>query len=325
MQTPNSSCGSPHGSQFDSPCGFKIQSCIDDFLGTPPRKLFVEEDAGYSSPQKKQKLDTGSAPSSGPPEVVRKKSSKNPAGPIKGLPVKPDDFFIKQLQKIGTGSYGEVFRVTLDNFEIPESPSFAMKVISVIPGGRTSPNDLRCEAANFGSQKCVPGVGMSSTDGKTYYGFSPIALPLNELPITSENIEKVDDLTRDAVMKGPFSVAADACPENMGFLSAGTPTPVLGENRLPCAGSPVANDEVVFIDLGNAEPNDCNPKYGALFDEGAMNSDDAKLKYRRFKCDMMSALLRNRILPEPQNEYDIVRKICKSKLYGYTYAAGDRR
>lgn len=320
--------------EYKCQCGSQIRSCFEGSFGIPPiRVLFEDAGAGagaidlLSSPSKMMKLESGSsAISCGPPEAPRKPRKKpDVLVPIEGLSVLPDDFFIKQLQKIGAGSYGEVFRVTLDNFEIPESPSFAMKVISVIPGGRTSPNDLRCEAANFGSQKCVPGVGMSSTDGKTYYGFSPIALPLNELPITSENIEKVDDLTRDAVMKGPFSVAADACPENMGFLSAGTPTPVLGENRLPCAGSPVANDEVVFIDLGNAEPNDCNPKYGALFDEGAMNSDDAKLKYRRFKCDMMSALLRNRILPEPQNEYDIVRKICKSKLYGYTYAAGDRR
>jgi hypothetical protein len=322
--------------EYNCQCGSQIRSCFEVSFGIPPiRVLFEDAGAGacagaidlLSSPSKMMKLESGSsAISCGPPEAPRKPRKKTDVlVPIEGLSVLPNDFYINRLKCIGKGSYGEVFSVKLGNFGIPESPSFAMKVISVIPGGRTSTNDLRYEAKNFGSPKCVPGVGMSSTDGKTYYGFSPITVPLDKLPITSENIEKVYDLTRDAVMKGPFSVAADACPENMGFLSAGTPTPVLGENRLPCAGSPVENDEVVFIDLGNAEPNDCNPKYGALFDEGAMKSDEAKLKYRRFKCDMMSALLRNRLLAEPRNEYDIVRKICKSKLYGYTYAAGDRR
>jgi hypothetical protein len=314
-----------------SPCG-AFQSCL---VGSPktPCRLFVEDDEAdklfsSSSSPKKPKLDTGKpAIICGPPEAPRKQRKK-PKGPvpIEGLPVLPDDFYINRLEQIGEGSYGQVFKVNLVNCGIPESQSFAMKVISVIPGGRTTPNDLRCEAANFGSPKCVPGVGMSSPDGKTYYGFSPIAVPLDKFPITSQNIEEVIDLTKAAVMDGHLSVAADACPENMGFLSAATPTVVLGENGLPCAGVEIEEDCVKFIDIGNADsPNDCNPKYGALFDEGAMDSDEAHLKYRRFKCDMMSALLRNRLLAEPRNEYDIVREICNSETYGYTYAAGDRR
>jgi len=321
MPTFESPCGSP--------CGLLIRSRLDDLPGTP-RVLFEGNDSGavdlISSPPKMKKLDSGNAEiSCGPPEAPRKQRKKpNLPVPIEGLPVLPDDFYINRLKRIGAGSYGEVFKVKLDDFEIPESPSFAMKVISVIPGGRTSPNDLRCEAKNFGSPKCVLGVGMTSTDGKSYYGFSPIAVPLNHLTIASENIEAVDDLTRDAIMGAYFSVVVDACPDNMGSLSAGTPTVVLGENGLPCAGIPIKQDCVQFIDIGNAEsPNDCNPKFGALFDEGEMDSEEAQQKYRRFKCDMMSALLRNRLLLEPRNEYDIVREICKN--YAYTYAAGDRR
>jgi hypothetical protein len=314
MQIPNSSCGSPCGA---------FQRCL---VGSPktPRRLFEGDDKAnnlFSSPPKKPKMDTGRAPISGgsPPELLRK---KKPIGPIEGLLVKQDCLTPIITKKLGEGSFGTVFQVHLPGNELP----FAMKVIDIVSGGRSSPSDVRKEASNYSSPKCIPGVGMSSPDGKTYYGFSSIAKPLDKFPITFQNIEKVIDLTKAAVMNGPFSVVLDTCPENIGFISAGTPTPVLGENRLLCAGSPVQDDEVVFIDLGNADtPNDCNPKYSALFDEEAMDSDEAKLKYRRFKCNMMSALLRNRLLPEPRNEYDIVREICNSEPYGYTYAAGDRR
>lgn len=326
-----SNCGSPCGSPCDSSCdAFQIRSCFDEFPGTPPgtpRKLFPEEDAEavdlYASPPKKQKLETGSAPITGPPEIVRKKPSKKPDAPIEGLPVLPADFTPYIWGKIGEGSFGTVFKVS---FPDDDASSFAMKVINLVPGGRSSLSDLRNEASNYGSPKCIPGVGMSSPDGKKYFGFSPIAEPLNNASITSKNVEGINNMTNDAIMGANFPLITDSNLENLGIIRAGTPTPVLGENGLPCAGSLVEKDEVVIIDGGKFGcPNDCNGKYGALFDENAMDSEEAQQKYRRFKCDMMSALLRNRILVEPRNEYDIVREICKSETYGYTYAAGNRR
>jgi len=307
-----SPCGSPNGSRLNN-----------DFPGTPSRVLFGGGDDKYLSPPKKQKQETGSFPISGPPEIGRKKASKKPADPIKGLPVLPNGFEPKIAGKLGEGSFGKVFQV---RFPGDDTSSYAMKVVEVVPGGRSSPIDLRIEASNYGSPKCNFGFGMSSSNGSQYFGFSCIAEPLDNAPITPENIEEIDSKTRDAIMGANFGLITDASLGNMGIVRAGTPTPILGEDGLPCAGSIVEQDKVVIIDGGEFDsPNDCNGKYGALFDEDAMNSLEAQLKYRRFKCDVVSALLRNRLLPEPRNEYDIVREICNSELYGYTYAAGDRR
>ena len=320
--------------EFNSPRGaFQIQSCLHDLPETPPRVLFGGQDDctaeavdELSSPLKIRMIDGGaSLPISGPPEAPRKRTKK-PMGPIEGLPVLQDGFTPCILKKIGKGSFGKVFQVCFPGDDTSTAPSFAMKVIKVVPGGRISPSDLRNEASSYGSPKCIPGVGMSSPDGRQYVGFLTIAEPLDKASITHENIEEIDGMTRDAIMEGDFPLITDSSPENIGIVRAGTPTPILGENGLPCAGSLVENDEVVIIDGGRIpHPNDCNGKYGALFDEGAMDSVEAQQKYRRFKCDVLSALLRNRLLAEPRNEYDIVREICKSPLYGYTYAAGDRR
>lgn len=310
--------------EFNSPCvTFQIRSCLHELPGTPLRLFEGDAVDLYASPPKKQRLDIGSAPFSGPPELVRKKSTKKPNGPIEGLPVLPDGFKPIIAGELGKGSFGSVFKVSLpgDGYL-----NFAMKVIDVVPGGRSSPSDLRKEALNYGSPKCIPGVGMSSPDGRKYFGFSPIAEPLNKASITPQNIEKIVFMTCCAIMKAKFELITDLSPENMGIVRDGTPTPILGEDGLPRAGPLVENDEVVIIDGGEFDsPNDCNGKYGALFDEGAMKSFEAQQKYRRFKCDVLSALLRNRLLSEPRNEYDIVREICKSDKYRYTYAAGDRR
>lgn len=308
----NSPCGSPNGSRLNN-----------DFPGTPSRVLFGVGDEKYLSPPKKQKQETGSVPISGPPEIGRKKTSKKPADPIKGLPVLPNGFEPKIAGELGKGSFGKVFQV---RFPGDDTSSFAMKVINVLPGGRSSPSDLRKEASNYGSPKCIPGFGMSSPDGSQYFGFSPIAEPLDKATITQENIDEIESKTCDVIMKSDFPKITDSSLENMGILRAGTPTPILGKDGLPCAGFVVEKEEVVIIDVGSIQhPNDCNGKYGALFDEGAMDSEEAQLEYRRFKCDVLSALLRNRLLAEPRNEYDIVREICNSEPYGYTYAAGDRK
>jgi hypothetical protein len=322
---------SEFNSPCSSPCGFQIRSCFDSLPETPVCDvLFGNEDALavdlFSSPAKMQKIDEGTSfPISGPPEAPRK-VSKKPVSPIEGLPVLPEDFKPIILKKIGKGSFGNVFQVCFLSDDSFDRPLYAMKVIKVVPGGCSSQSDLRKEASNYGSPKCNVGFGMSSHDGRNYYGFSTIAQPLDTVPITSENIKNIIDMTKDAIMKAKFSLITDANPGNLGIIRAGTPTPILGEDGLPHAGSPVKNNEVVFIDLGDIEsPNDCNGKYGALFDEREMDSEEEQLKYRKFKCDMISALLRNRILAEPRNEFNIVREICNSEPYGYTYAAGDRR
>jgi hypothetical protein len=324
MKKFNSPCGSPCG-------GFQIQSCLSDLPRTPPRRLFQGEEDAYtasvvdeqSSPLKMRMIDGGaSLPISRPPEAPRKRT-KNRIGPIEGLSVLPHDFGSKIVGDLGEGSFGKVFRV---RFPGDDTSSYAMKVVEVVPGGRSSPIDLRIEASNYGSPKCNFGFGMSSLDGRKYFGFSCIAEPLDKALITSKNIDKIDNMARNAIMSGKFSVVVDANLGNIGIVRAGTPTPILGVDGLPCAGFRVENDDVLFIDLGeNSGPNDCNGKYGALFDEGAMDSEEAQLKYRKFKCDVVSALLRNRLLAEPRNEYDIVREICNSDTYRYTYAAGDRR
>lgn len=324
---------SEFNSPFSSPCGaFQIRSCLHDLPGTPPRRLFGGQDDCtaeavdlISSPQKKQRLETGSSPISGPPEAPRKPTKKK-SGPIEGLPVLQDGFTPCILKKIGKGSFGRVFQVCFSGDDTSTAPSFAMKVIKVVPGGRSSPSDLFREASNYGSPKCNLGVGMSSPDGSKYFGFSTIAVPLDKAQITEENIRKIITMTNDCIMGANFPLITDANPGNLGIIRSGTPMPILGEDGLPRAGSLVQEDEVVIIDGGAFDsPNDCNGKYGALFDEDAMVSLEAQQKYRRFKCDVLSALLRNRLLSEPRNEYDIVREICKSPLYEYTYAAGDRR
>jgi len=322
MSALNSSCGSP--------CDFQIRTCLSDLSGTPPRVLFAGEGESadlYSSPTKVRRMNDGDrSPISGPPEAPRKHLKKKLSGPIKGLPVLPDDFKIQINGELGRGSFGKVKSVHLEENPSVSSPVFAMKVIEIIPGGRVSPTDARKEAENYGSRGCIPGFGMSSSDGKTYFGFSPIVEPLDKTLVTINNIKLITDMARTAIMAAKISMVFDVSTENMGIIRAGTPTPILGGDGLPCAGPIVEKEEVLLLDPGNNDgPNDCNGKYGALFDEGVMDSEDEQLKYRRFKCDVMSALLRNRIVSEPRNEYDIVREICKSEAYGYTYAAGDRR
>jgi hypothetical protein len=284
--------------------------------------LFQDGEENFSSPTKKHKAEGVDTYLVVKPPPAPIKQRKLPKGPIEGLPVLSDDSSPVILKKLGKGSFGSVFEVSLHDHS-GELKSCAMKVVKM-KNGRISPRDLLEEASNFGSPKCIPGIGMSSRDGSKYFGFSPIADPLDKASITSDNVEQLVSMTHDALMGVSFSLIPDANPENLGIIHAGTPIPVLGDDGMLKAGSLVEEDEVVVIDIGNiANPNDCNGKYGALFDEDAMLNIENQKRYRSFKCDMMSALLRNRILVEPRNEYDIVREICE--IYRYTYAAGDRR
>lgn len=308
---PGSPCGSPCGSPFGSPCDFQILR----FPETPPRALFRSDDE-VQSPLKVRKIsESESRPFICPEAPMKQKKSK---GPIKGLPTLTNDSCILRIDDIGDGSFGTVFSV-----RVPGSPSnFAMKEINV--SGRSSPNDLLRENANFGKPGCVPGFAMSSPNGDKCYLFSPICDPLDKTDrINTENIDEINALMHDSIMKSSFSIITDANLSNMGIARAGTPTPILGENGLPCAGEPIPKDSVLFIDIGNNGVNDCNPLTSALFDEHEMNTEEEQLQYRKFKCELLTALLRNRIQKVPRNEYDIAREICD--LYGYVYAGGNRR
>jgi hypothetical protein len=336
MQTFNSSSsyGSPCRSPCGSPCDFEIRSCFkDSFETTPPgtpRVLFGEKDAGAvdllsspsPSPLKKQKLNIGSASISGPPDAPSKRKKNKP---IPGLPVLDDDDadFYQIIGYLGEGSFGKVKRIQLKNdARNPDSPSFALKIV---PSGRASPKDLSDEGNNFGKKGCNWGVAMTTPDG-TFIGVSTIAKPLSDADITAKNIDEIIALTSEALMEANISVLNDAGPSNIGIIEKGTPTVIFGQDGLPCAGPLILEKTVKIIDVGPVdEPENANPMFSAMIPAENMIHENEIMKYRRFKCDMMSALLRNRLLAEPRNEYDIVREICNSETYGYTYAAGDRR
>jgi hypothetical protein len=286
--------------------------------------LFGDDEDSFSSPVKMQRLETGSAPISGPPpEQPSKRKGKKP---IPGLPVLEDNDadFYKIIGKLGEGSFGKVVtRIQLKNEAgNPDSPSFALKIV---PSGRASPKDLSAEGNNFGKKGCNWGVAMTTPDG-TFIGVSTLAKPLSEADITAENIDEIIALTSEALMEADVTVVNDANPNNIGIIEPGTPTVIFGQDGLPCAGTPIRKRTVKIIDVGPVyEPENANPVFSAMIPVENMEHEKEIMEYRRFKCDMMSALLRNRLLAEPRNEYDIVREICNSELYGYTYAAGDRR
>lgn len=314
----NSSCGSPYG----SPCDFRIRSCLSDLSGTPPRVLFAGESADlYSSPIKVRMMNDGDrSPISGPPPEQPRKLPK--PKPIPGLPVLDDDKskFYQIIGNLGKGSFGKVRKVQFTGN--PDSPSFALKIVG---SGRASPKDLSVEGKNYGKPGCNHGVSMTTSDG-TFMGFSSIATPLSDAVVNSDNIDELISLTSDVLMTADISVVNDANPNNIGIIEPATPTVILGKDGLPCAGPPVLKRTVKIIDVGPVyEPENADPKFSAMISAEDMISEKDVIKYRKFKCDVMTAWLRNRLLAEPRNEYDIVREICKSEAYGYTYAAGNRR
>ena len=283
-----------------------------------PNELFqIDEN---DSPSKRQKISFEINP---PKKPTKKKVSKI----IPGLPILDDsqmDMKIDICRKIGSGSFGNVYQIQLKShtgISDVEAPYFAMKIIP--PGERTCYKDLIAEASNFGKDGCIPGFAMSKSDG-TYLGFSPIAEPLSQKIIHSGNIEKILKLTYEAIMNAQIQVVNDVNMENMGYISKGTPTIILDENGFPCEGPPISRDIVRIIDLGDCEaPEDANPIYTALISVENMIEQDDINKFRKFKFEMMEALLKNKILPISQqlSHEMIVSEICRK--YKYQYAKGE--
>jgi hypothetical protein len=295
------------------PSSPRLINCFE----SPPQILFQRDEG--ESPLKRQKLISSQQ---SPRKPIKKKVLKV----IPGLPILNDEemkMIFNVNQKIGSGSFGNVYSIQLRaNAERPESPSFAMKIIS--PGNRTCHKDLVAEASNFCKDGCIHGFGMSKPDG-TYLGFSPIANPLSKMEINSENIEEIIRLTCEAIEKAPIEVVNDANMDNMGYIPEGTRVIILDENGLPdISETVIPNNTVRMIDLGQCEaPEDANPKYTALIPIEKMVIEDDIRKFRRFKCDMMEALLQNKILSisEQSSHQVIVSKICKK--YEYQYAGGE--
>ncbi len=248
-----------------------------------------------------------------PPKKMKSKSKSNAnkaAGflelPILSTPLSFGD-------RLGKGSFGKVYEVCL-----PDSP--LLVAVKVVKSGKLPAKMLRAEADNFGSPGCAKGVPMVGEDG-TYYAFSSIAKPLTE--IGAEDLESVIQKTKDAISAAPIEVVYDVKPKNFGFIPRGTPTVQKDENGQPMVGPLTTEDKVEIIDLGScASPEDADASFNPLIDDEAMDTEEAKLKFRKFKCEMMEALLRNKFAEMPEDEKWIVADICTK--YCYRYAGGEQ-
>lgn len=282
-----------------------------DLFGTPtkgtPKRIRDESPERFcpGSPEACLRFQMPSPPKK--PKVSKTKATL-------GLPILSTPLFFGRV--LGKGSFGEVQEVRL-----PNSPLF-VAVKSVKPG-KLSAKILREEAANFGSPGCANGFALGGEDG-TYYGFSSIAIPLNNMhEVGRENLESVIDLTKKAILTAPIHVIYDAKPENFGFIPQGTSTVTVDENGQPCVGPLTTADKVEIIDLGRIEsPEEADKFFNPLLDDEAMETEKAEILFRKFKCDMMEALLRNQFSEIQDDDKQIVADICTK--FGYRYAGGEQ-
>jgi hypothetical protein len=297
MQTPPST---PPSSPTRRSPGRQMQPV--DLFGSPKR-----------SRNKSPTVDCSSLQMPSPPKKMKKKATKLPAT-LKLAPIlRKTISFVKLL---GKGSFGKVYEVTL-----PDSPlSVAMKYIR---SGTLTAKMLRNETANFGSPGCANGVAMADENG-TYYAFSEIAIPLNRMrEIGFENLESVIQMTNDALMNAPINVVYDAKPENLGFIPKGTLTVERDENEQPCGGLLTSQNQVKIIDCGCIEsPEEADKVFNPLLDDDDIKTQDAQNLFRKFKCEMMEALLRNQFAEIPKDEKLIVSYYCTQ--YGWRYAGGQQ-
>lgn len=212
---------------------------------------------------------------------------------------------------LGKGSFGKVYEVKL-----PGSPlSIAVKVVEA---GNMSAKALRQEANSFGSPGCPEGVPFAGEDG-TYYAFSSIAIPFDRIDV--EKLESVVKMTKEAMVTLDNKKLYDAKPENFGFIPRGTPTVQKDENGQPMVGPLTTEDQVVLLDMSeHKSPEDADGIFNPLLDDEALETKEQQAIFRKFKCEMMEALLRNQFADSPEDEKKIVAGICTK--FGYRYAGG---
>lgn len=275
---------------------------------------------------------TGEVPGipSGPPPAPSKfmKKKSGPEEPttlaLKGLVLLT--ILWKQIANLGAGSFGTVVKVVFlpspgSPPGTPCSPPVAMKTVT--QSKQQSAKALRAEAANLGSPGCASGVAATCEKGKLYL-FTPIAIPLTKMyRIGATLLEEVIRLTKKAIMKAPLSVVFDCNPNNLGFVRLGTTTVVADENGQPCAGPPTDANSVVFLDLGYCpSPEEANKDFNPILDNEAVETEEQKANFRKFKCEMMEALLRNQFADMPEDENRIVADLCTT--YSWRYAGGQK-
>jgi hypothetical protein len=229
------------------------------------------------------------------------------------------------LGLLGKGSFGEVHSVCFSPpagspSGTPNSPPIAVKIVK---SGKVVPKALKEEAESFNSPGCAQGVAMQGDD-ETYYGFSSIATPLSKMTeIGAEMLHAVIKMMKPTIMAVPIGVVYDCKPENLGFIPKGTPTVKVGPDGQPCVSNFTDKDQVVFIDIGIIRsPDEADKNFNPLLDDEALETKEQQANFRKFKCEVMEALLRNKFAKMPQDQKQIVANICTK--YGWRYAGGQQ-
>lgn len=277
------------------------------YLGSPGRILF------------------GGSPKRGPPDAPSKKRTKpkigddkKPSYALKGLVIL--DVPCTRICNLGVGSFGVVDKVLLESsLGTPCSPQVAMK--KIVDSPKQGPKGLLKEAANLGKPGCAFGVAATDIQGNLFL-FTSLAIPLTQIYYLGRQIlDQIIVMTKSAIMQAPLSVVYDCKPANLGLVQKGTPTVVADPNGQPCVGPLTDVDSVVFLDLGTCgSPEEADGNFNPLLDDDALETEDEQLKFRKFKCEMMEALLWNQFAEHPQEENLIVAIECTKR--GWSYARG---
>lgn len=232
----------------------------------------------------------------------------------------------KWIDNLGDGSFGTVDKVALlpppgSPLGTPCSPPVAMKTVS--QSDRQGPKALRAEAANLGSPGCAFGVATTNDDGDLII-FTSVAVPLSKMgQIGYQLLEEIISLMKISIKEGPLGVILDLKLENLGIIPEGTATVVPDEKGQPSIGPPTQKKQVVILDLGNfLDAEDTDATYTVFLEENDLMTEEQQANFRKFKCEMMEALLRNQFADSPEDEKLIVASICTT--YGWRYAGGQQ-
>jgi hypothetical protein len=192
---------------------------------------------------------------------------------------------------------------------------------TVKPSPKQGPKALIAEAANVGSPGCASGVAVTNDDGDLFI-FTSVAVPLSKMcKIESQLLEEIISLMGISIMMAPLQVILDLKLENLGFVPKGTATVIPDEKGQPSIGPNTKEKKVVVLDLGNfLDAEDTDAKYGVFLEEDDLVSVEQQTNFRKFKFEVMEALLRNQNATEPKDEKLIVAGICTK--FGYRYAGG---